>query len=233
MAITAKSSGKERELVPAGNYFAVVVGVFDIGTQPPNNPKYDPVHKVILQFELHRKKGVCRDKEEKPLRISGFYPLAFGRKKNKEKAKLRQAVEGILGRSFTEEEAKEGYDIAELLDTSCRLVVAHDTGEDGTMYDQIQSLSPLEEDDPEPRPESDSILYEMDPDSEIPDEVPEWVQRMIKKSKEWRDVNGDGDGKPSRGGHPKTGVSRPSRAKSARKGKDDDESDDDDDDMPF
>lgn len=230
MAIVAKSTGQARELVPAGKYYGVVVGVYDIGTQP--SEQYDPTHKVILQFELHKKKsGLCRDKEGRPLVFSGFYPLAFGKRKNGEKSKLRQAVESILGRAFTDDEAKVGYDIGKLLEKVCGLVIVHDTN-GGTTYDTIQSIVALDEEDtPKLASESNVVLYELDPAEEISTDVPEWIVKMIKKSAEWVKAHGKDDGSKR--------PAKPAKAKAtagAGKGKpagDDDEDDDDDDDIPF
>lgn len=216
MAITAKTEFEPRDLVPPGNYFGVVVGVYDIGTQP--SEKYDPVHKIILQFELHKKKGPALTAKNEPLMISGFYPLAFGiNQKTKKASKLREAVEGILGKTFTDAEAKAGYDVTRLLEKGCRLTVAHDKDEKGNpTYDYIKSYMPLDDDDPQIESLSNCIVYELDTASDIPDDVPKWVQKQIRKSLEWVKVhgaashddkakpkahvggNGNGNGKPAR-----------------------------------
>lgn len=227
MAITATSKGEAREFVPEGNYFGVCVGVFDLGTQP--SEKYSPTHKVILQFELHKKKGVCRDRNNKPLLISGFFPLSFGKRKDGTKAKLRQAVEGILGRSFSDAEAKEGYDITELIDRACRLKVAHERDEKGnTTFDFIETFMPLDDDDPEIRPESDGVVYELDPASEIPDSVPEWIRKQVHKSEEWTKAHGKAGAPAANGGRPTRSGGQAKAAVGAAAG-----ADDDDDETPF
>jgi hypothetical protein len=217
VAITAKSGGEARTLAPEGNYFGVCIGVYDLGTQP--SQQYEPTHKVLLEFELHKKKGPALDKDGKPLRVTGFYPLAFGKRKNGEKAKLRQAVEGIIGRSFEEAEAKAGYDVTQLAEVCCRLRVTHDASTDGKKY-EVLSFQPLDEDDPEPKTEANVAVYELDPKAEIPSEVPEWIRKMIRKSAEWVKVHGQSsndDEKPA----PRNGNGK--AAKPA----------DDDDDVPF
>lgn len=196
MAILAKTEFEPREFVPEGNYFGVCVGVYDIGTQPSD--KYTPTHKVILQFELHRKKGICRGRDQKPITISGFYPLAFGQnQKTKQKSKLRQAVEGILGRTFSDAESRAGYDITQLLEKGCRLKIAHDKNEKGeSLYDYIDTFMPLDEDDPTPQSESNCVVYELDPTTEIPAEVPVWVRKQIEKSQEWLKTHAAGQISP-------------------------------------
>jgi hypothetical protein len=191
VAITAKA-GEARKLVPAGRYFGIVVGVYDLGTQP--SKQYDPTHKVLIQFELHRKAGPVRGDDNRPLTISGFYPLNFGKRKDGTKSKLRQVVEGILGRSFNDDEAKSGYDITQLVDMGCRLSITHET-RDGSTYDTIDTVMPLDEDDPKLSPELSAIVYELDTRSPIPDDVPDWIGNMVKRSIEWVKVYGSSDAK--------------------------------------
>jgi hypothetical protein len=186
MAITAKA-GESRQLAPEGSYFGICIGVYDLGTQ--QSKQYEPSHKVLLEFELHKKKGPALDKDGRPLRVTQFYPLGFGKRKDGTKAKLRQAVEGILGRSFSDEEAKSGYDVTSLADVCCRLRITHNTSESGSKYEEL-TFAPLDEDDPEPKTESNIVVYELDPSREIPSDVSEWIAKMIRRSSEWVKVHG-------------------------------------------
>jgi hypothetical protein len=193
MAITATTNS--RKLVPAGNYFAAVVGIYDIGTQPSD--KFEPSHQIIVSFELHKKKGVCRDDENRPLLYNKYFSLKLGiNKQTKQPSQLRQAVEALLGRSLTADEAK-GYDVTKLLDTTCRMTVGHD--EDGTT-DLIKSYAPMDEDDPEISIETSGVVYELDPSKEIPAEVPEWICKTIQKAKEWTMEGRPATAKPPRVG---------------------------------
>lgn len=197
MGIVARQSGEVREPVPAGNYFGVCVGVYDLGTQPGG--QYGPRHQVVLQFELHKKKGVCRNKEGKPLTISNFYSLSFG-----EKANLRIDVQKILGRSFTDEEAKQGYDVTQLIDRACRLTIEHSKKEDGSTRDQIGAFMPLDEDDPKVTPETDGIVYELNVGEDVSSAVPEWIRKRIEQSAEWVKAHGKTSGKSVGGGKRQT-----------------------------
>ena len=223
-------SGADFAPVPAGNYFAVVVGCFDIGTQPGG--QYGPKHKVILQFELHKKKGVVRDQQGDPVVTSAFYTLAFS-----DKSPLRHHSEAILGRKFTKEEAKEGYDVADLLDRACRVTIIHEEKGD-RIRDSISAIMTLDEDDPEIRPESDSVLYDLNPSKPIPSNVPEWVQKFILASVEFKDAEKPAARasrtevkKPSKNGH-----SRATKPAATAVAEDDDDASDDnqgEDDIPF
>jgi len=183
VGIVAKSTGEPRELVPAGSYFGAIIGVYDIGTQAS---QFGPAHQIVLELELHRKKGVCRDKNGKALTISKFYNLAFS-----DKANLRKDCEKILGRAFDEKEAKEGYDITQLLEKGCRLAIQHTPKADGSgQRDEISGFMPLDDDDPEIKIDSDSVVYEMDPSEDIPENVPKWIQKKILQAAEWVAANG-------------------------------------------
>lgn len=186
MAITATAN--TRKLVPPGTYFAAVVGIFDIGTQPSD--KYEASNQIILSFELHKKKGVCLNDDEKPLLFNRYYSLKLGiNKQTKQPSALRQAVEAILGRGLTADEAK-AYDVTQMLDGVCRIVVAHDDGKD-----YIKSYAPLDDDDPKISPQTDGVVYELDASNPFPDVVPEWIQKTAMKSVEWTKAQGKANGK--------------------------------------
>ncbi|MDG3003271.1 phage replication initiation protein, NGO0469 family [Paludisphaera mucosa] len=190
MGIVAQQ-GETRTPIPAGKYLGVVVGVYDIGTQ--TGGKFGDKRQVVVTFELHKKKGVCRNEEGQPLLTSKFYNLSFGKKSG-----LRADVESILGRSFTETEAKAGYDVTDLADKVCWLVVKHETKDDGSIRDFIDSFSLVDEDDPEPTSETDTVVFDrLDPSRPFPKEVPEWIQTMVKKSKEYASPGSSGGGKPA------------------------------------
>jgi hypothetical protein len=210
--IVAQSRGEARAPVPAGSYFGVVVGVFDIGTQ--EGGKFGPKHQVVIQFELHKRKGICRSEDGKILTISKFYNLAFS-----DKADLRKDVERILGRKFTPEEAKTGYDVSDLIDKGCRIVVTHEKKDDGSIRDQIESVAPLDtEDDPKIEAQSDGIVYELEPSKAFVESIPQWIQKLAQKSQEWQ----------AKGGSPSSNGSAKASNGSRKR-----EPGDDDDDQPF
>jgi hypothetical protein len=207
---------------PDGKYFAKLIGVYDIGTQPSD--RYDPNHQVILQWELHNKKGVIKSSDGKPLNHSQFFTLAFGiNRQNKQKAKLRELVENMLGRAFTDDEAKQGYDLFELVGMSSVIKI---------LEGKITAISETDEDDPELETEQNEVCYQLDPEEEIPSEVPDWIAKRIRKSHEWVAVHGEEDEEST----PRqkkaavlkgSGKSSDKSAKKAAKSRDADEEDDD------
>jgi hypothetical protein len=181
MGLMAKSggNGEPRELVPAGGYFAVVCGVYDIGTQAGG--MYGPKRQFVVTWELHKKSGPATDSQGRALTISNFYTLAFS-----EKANLRHDVESMLGITFSEATVRDGFDIETLLSVPCRLRVVHGKKADGSPRDEIGSLMPLDEDDPKVQPALDHHYFEIRPgEREIPDWVPKWVANKIAESQEF------------------------------------------------
>ena len=123
----------------------------------------------------------ARDAEGAPLRIARFYNLAFNARAN-----LRIDVEQILGRTFSEAEAQAGFDVARLLETVCRLTVAHQARPDGSIRDIIAAFHAPAATDPSVVPEGASLVYELDPARPISREVPDWIRRRIEASTEWQ-----------------------------------------------
>lgn len=192
--LRAKAKSFEpRELPPTGRYKALVIGICDIGTQP--FPKKSS-HQLVIEWELHkRKKGgkiepVLNSKGQIH-KISGFYSVSFGKFEGKP-AKLRSAVESMLGRTFSDAEAEEGYDVEELIGKPCEVQILHEPDKKNkeTMRAVIGSLIAYEEDDEAPEMESDSYYYEVDPGKPIPSDVPKWMHQFIHKCEEWTKVHG-------------------------------------------
>lgn len=222
MALIVKQNNST---TPDGKYFAILIGVYDIGTQPSD--KYAPTHQVVLQWELHNKRGPVTRDDGSIVRHSQYFGFTFGvNSKTKEKSALRKIVEGMLDRAFTEAEAKRGYDLFELIDVGSRIQVL-----DG----RITAISPLDEDDRVPETTSDSIAYELDPSKQIPASVPEWLVKAIKRSHEWVKAHGEGDDAPAGNGKPATSATKkaPAKAGKAQAVPVGPNADDDDDDPAF
>lgn len=175
--LKAKDSGEVRELIPAGSYRAIICGVYDLGTQPGG--QYGPKHQILIQFELHKRKGPARNAKGDIFTTSNFYTLSFN-----EKANLRAHVEAIEGRSFTEDEISDGYDVEQLLGKSCRLQIVHGANQKGDTRAKIQAISALDpEEDDVPEPQLDGYYYEIGGETPLKD-IPEWIQKIVANSRE-------------------------------------------------
>lgn len=177
MALTASS--KTRKLVPIGNYQAVIVGVFDIGTQPSD--KYEPSHQIIVSFELHKRRGPVLDDEGNPVLLNRYLGLGLGINRTTGRpSQTRQVIEACTGRALTPDEAKS-YDVLTLIGKCCQVGVMHT--EDGGK--EIPTYTPLDKEDKTPVAKTRTCAYEMVPGKVIPDGVPEWIQKTVEKSIEW------------------------------------------------
>lgn len=182
MKVSDKSEA--RKPIPTGNYFGVVVGVYDIGTQ--TGGQYGDKHQVVVTFELHKKRGVCKRDDDQPLTTSKFYNLSFGKNNSGVKSALRNDVEAIMGRSFSDEEAKAGIELFDLADKVCRIAIKHEPKQSGDGVREVATITTIDEDDPTITPESDTVLYDIQSDGfDFKDEIPEWIQKLVKKCKEY------------------------------------------------
>ncbi|MGE4197655.1 MAG: phage replication initiation protein, NGO0469 family [Phycisphaerales bacterium] len=170
MALKLKASSIEgREMTPAGTYKALLMGIFDIGTQ---QGQYGPKRQCVVQWELH-KKGL-----EKPYQMSKWYGLSFN-----VKSKLRIDMEAMLGRTFKD---GEEFDLESLLEKPCRIQVVQGSKADGSPRDEIKSLMPLDDDDAPPKAVGNTVYFEISgPGCDIPSDVPKFVAEKIRSAPEW------------------------------------------------
>lgn len=220
-----KSKSYEAELVEPGKYLAVIVGVYDLGHQPPFKPGDRPNHQVLIQYELHdrRTKETVLSKKGYPMLITEYYGLTMGRDRDGNKTKLRAHVEEILDREFTEKECEAGYDLADLLDRVCELKIGHKLDKQRQpVRHVIEMVSPVDAKVGNAvKPDSNAIVYDIDPDAEIDEAIPEWIRNKIMGSIEWTESH-NGSGRSGRRAAAQQ-ASSPARARAGR-GDEDDES---------
>lgn len=137
--LQAPQSNIQRTLVPAGTHIARVVGLIHIGTVKENYLGEEKLQsKIRLTFEFPEETHVFREGEDaKPLVQSQEYTLSMGKKSN-----LRPIVEGIIGVSLTDEEAKS-FNFEILLGMACLVSIKHATTAKGVEYAKISSTSKL------------------------------------------------------------------------------------------
>lgn len=188
MSLMAKDKGGEGfPPIDPGTHHAVCYGVVDMGTQ--QNPLFDSkVQKVWIAWELPDVR-IEFDRDGKhynlPRSISKIYTLSIHEKSN-----LGKDLVSWRGVAFTEEE-KQGFDIFNVLEANCLLQIVHQQ-KNGKTYGQISTIAKLMKNMQKLKPESPVIKYSMDTDGfEIPKTVPEWVEKMIKKSEEYQGGRGN------------------------------------------
>ncbi len=198
MPITANKA-KTRELIKAKRYKATLIGIYDLGHR---TGQYGPYHQLVFSYELHDRKGVCKDASGEPLVISDFLDVVLTKKGKA--SPLAMHLSALLGKQVNE----ETFAIDDsLLEKGVELTVVHEPNSKGEIRDKIGTVIALEEDDKAPEPVSDATFYEIprDPKSKakvppatsqhLPKELPEWVQNQIKNSLEF---GGKGGVKPDK-----------------------------------
>jgi hypothetical protein len=174
------SSDKKRDPIPDGMYQAVTIGVIDLGTQY-NERFMNRTHKVLIMWELPEvaitfsKDGI---ETTAPRVISKKYTLSLG-----EKANLRKDLQSWRGRSFTDEELR-GFDLFTIIGKNCMLQLINES-KDGKSYTNISSIMPLYKGMEVLNPVSKTLTYSLADGMNIPQDIPDWIKEVIKKSTEY------------------------------------------------
>jgi hypothetical protein len=183
-----KGNGGDFKPIEAGTHHAICIGVIDMGTH--FNEIYNNFsHKVLLMWELPEYEDrITIEKEGEPTIdlprvVSKQYTLSLH-----EKANLRKDLEAWRGKSFTSDEL-QGFNVGKLLEANCILNIIHVHKNDKT-YANIATIMPLMKGMGKREPERRTVIFEFPDDGgqvEIPEDVPEWIVNIIKKSQEWGD----------------------------------------------
>jgi len=185
MGITAKSSGgNDFKPIPEGMYQGVAYMVFDLGTQ--FNERYNnSSRKVLVGWEIPDER-IDIDGVSLPMVISKRYTLSLH-----EKAILRGDLEAWRSKKFTAEELN-GFDIAKLLGVNCNIQILHNENE-GKTYANVVTVTPLMKGQEKKEVESEFLYYSFEDNNDFPEETPEWIVKIAKKSQEWQDIHELGD----------------------------------------
>jgi hypothetical protein len=159
MPTIAKNSSSVFEQAPTGMQQAVCVFVNDIGNQVQTFAGEERIlHKVVITWELAEKQT-----NGEPFLVSKFYTLSLNEKSN-----LRKDLESWRGRSFTDEELENGFDVERLIGANCFLNIT--TNDKGRSV--ISAVNPLPKGIEKIRP---TVL-------EMPPNFQKWIESMRAKS---------------------------------------------------
>jgi len=167
MSLVAKKKSSYK--VAPGVYDGYLVGVYDLGTQVSEKFNNES-HKVLLLWEL------VDETRTVPQTISKFYTLTLN-----EKGKLRSDIETLLGRNLRPEE-DSGFDIGGLLGRGARLQIIEDN--DRSVIKSMMGFPPTEKPVPLKSP---LVSFDMSAGEPIPEDTPEFVEKLIKRSKEFQE----------------------------------------------
>jgi len=181
MSLTAKQ-GSSMELIEAGNHHGACVAVIDLGTQY-NEVFNKEQPKVMITWELIDFPLPAENGESKGFRlISKEYTASLN-----DKANLYADLVSWRGRDFTPEEL-EGFNIKKVLGANCLVNVIH-AAKGTKTYANVSAVAKLPK-GMTAKKASYQLLYDMDEGMDIPDGVPDWIKEKIKKSAEFRALEG-------------------------------------------
>jgi hypothetical protein len=155
------TSGKDfGELVPEGDYFAVCVGVIDLGTHTPirgfQGAAPTAAHKVYIAWEL-------ADYTGNPV-VGKDFTASLN-----EKAKLRAWVKKWRGRDFGEQEE---FQLSKLVGQKCQLTISHTRSGERT-FANVEELTKLRSTDKVPDATRELITFDLDSGKAV--YVPDWM----------------------------------------------------------
>ena len=175
-----------RTLAPAGTFPARVYSIIYMGTIK-GEYKGTPTesYKVRISWELPTKTRVFKEGDPaKPFSVSKELTLSMG-----SKSSLRPLVEGMLGISFTDDDAKS-FDVDDLLGKECLISLAHKESPNGK-YVAINSTAQLPEGMTCPPPVNKPKILSYDRfDKEYFVTLPRFIQEKMEKTPEFIKMNG-------------------------------------------
>ena len=162
LIVTAK---KEYNPLEDGIYQAVCVGVYELGTQV-NKVDGKEREKVLIEWEIPTENGTYY--------VSKIYTKSLS--PNSTLFKDLVSWIGNIGASF---------DLEQLLGVNAQLMVKS-VDVNGKTYTNVISVMGIPKTMKPISPQKQPILYTLEQGFVFPEGVPEWVQNLIKNSKEYQ-----------------------------------------------
>ena len=162
--------------IPAGQYLAVCVGVFDLGEQYSEKFKsYSP--KLMITFDIPAV-TIEVDGKQEPRQLSREFTIS-----GKNNSKLREFITAWNGTQYSDEAFGEFDPLTQIGKPAMLSVVLNETGE----YANINAIMPLFPGLPTPQTSTQLKIWDMDSwDDKGFEELPSWVQEKIKKSTQYQ-----------------------------------------------
>lgn len=162
--------------VPAGQYLAVCVGVYDLGEQYSEKYKnYSP--KLMITFDIPSVTIEVEGKQE-PRQLSREFTIS-----GKNNSKLRAFISSWNGVQYSDEAFGEFDPLTQVGKPAMINVLLNETGE----YANIDTIMPLFPGLPAPSTTTSFKIWDMDKwDDKVFAELPGWVQDKIKKSSQYQ-----------------------------------------------
>lgn len=173
--------GGDFEIAPEGVFLARCYKMIDVGTQTETGQFGTKQNrKIYLYWELLQDDDgeEIRMEDGQPYSIFNSYKLSMH-----EKANLRKHLDAWRGKKFTNEEAGE-FDLTKLLGQFCKLQITHTEGKNERVYANIAAIMSTKK-------KVDGVneisSFSIDnPDMEVFNDLPEWLQNKIEEAPEWQ-----------------------------------------------
>ena len=140
MSFMVQRTESDFKPAPEGLHQGVCIDVIDLGMK---DGKWGPKHTCRLWWQLELRD----DETEKRFRVKKDYNVSLH-----EKANLCKDLVAWRGRKFTDEEAA-GFDVESVIGANCQLQVAHNLGDNGTVWANVMTVVPLGKNMTKLRPE--------------------------------------------------------------------------------
>lgn len=177
------SAGGDFEIAPEGVFLARCYKMVDVGTQTETSQFGTKENrKIYLYWELlaDDEGEEIRMEDGQPFSIFNSYKLSMHQKSN-----LRKHLEAWRGKKFTEEEAAD-FDLSKLLGQACKLQIVHADSKDGTKT--FANIAAIMTSKKKPEGVNELVSFSVEnPDMEVFNDLPEWLQNKIEESPEWND----------------------------------------------
>ena len=186
MGLTAKNSGGDFEMTPAGVHIARCYRIIDLGTHYDERWNKSQ-HKVSIGWELPDEKM----SDGRPFTVHSKYTVSLH-----EKARLRQDLAAWRGRDFSEQEL-DGFKLPNLLGVPCQINIVHNSN-DGKTFANVASIMPLGRGQTCPEPINETVIFDLDnPDWDVFGKLSEKMQDTIRAAREFTATQAPPKGAPS------------------------------------
>lgn len=190
MEITAEVGGNY-VMCPAGNHVGSCCAMVVVGTvlESFKGSTPAPAKKVFLAFEITGKTHIFKEeKGPEPFVIWVEHLLSLHTKAN-----LRKMIQSWAGETYSDDQMKT-FKLNELVGAPCLVNVIADKNSEGKDRVKIATISAVPDATPVPAMINKPLIFNYtNPfNSEAFDRIPEWIQKKMKTSDEYKQALGAG-----------------------------------------
>lgn len=168
--IKDNSDGGDFELQPAGVHKARCAVICDLGLK---DSQWGAQQKIYWNFELVETRMESADR---PYSVGEQMSTKFGRNSGGEPSRLRGRLEGWRGKNYTDEEARLGPNLHDVIGRECLINIMHETDKDGKTWARIAAIMPGQPDTPQLS--SQPLFFSWDYEGQEND-LPDWLKKKL------------------------------------------------------